>query len=415
MSEGVEVAPRKGIAMHRNRHALAVGLFVAAAATTWGCGSGTAPSGAASSTPGLRPTLALVNGSLIDGTGAAPVRGAVVLIAGDRIVAAGPAARVEVPAGVETVDVAGATILPGFINAHVHYAFDRANLAAWARGGVTTVRDESASVSQVSGLKAFRAEAASDPKNAGLISAGTMLAVLGGYGYLYFSSAAAARSDVQAEIGSGVDAVKVALEDGYAGTRGLPKPTPEELRAIVDTAHAAGLPVSGHITQAAYFQPMLDAGVDDIAHLPYDPIAEASLQEMVDRGVYVIPTFTVFRNYGAPMDGCVDNLRRIVALGGMVALGNDYGGGPGEFELGMPMYEIEMMSRAGMTPMQIIEAGTRNGAHVLRRDSDLGTIEPGKLADVLVVGGDPLADLHELSSVRLVVHGGAVIRDEIRV
>lgn len=317
-----------------------------------------------------------------------------------------------VPAGVATVDVGGATILTGFINAHVHYAFDKAHLRAWAQGGVTTVRHESAPVEQISNLKAFQAEISQDPHDARLVSFGSMLAVPGGYGQRNVSSAEEARKAVVDEIDEGVGGAKVALEDGYAGTSGLPKLTPEELKAIVETAHAHGILVSGHITQGTYLQAMLDAGVDDIAHLPFDSIAAETFQRMVAQGVYLTPTFTVFRNFGAPVGGSVDNLRQFVGLGGKVALGNDYGGGPGDFELGIPMYEIEMMSQGGMTPMQIVEASTKNAAHVIGLEKELGTLEAGKIADVLVVRDNPLADLQALTHVRLVIHDGAVIRDD---
>jgi imidazolonepropionase-like amidohydrolase len=400
--------------MHRRPDTPAATLALIILVSVGGCAPGAQVADQAPRTQGPQATLVLVNGTLIDGTGAKPIPGAVVLIAADRIVAVGPGDQLEVPAGVKTVDVGGGTILPGFINAHVHYAFDQANLQAWAQGGVTTVRDESALTWPISGLKAFQAQISQDPHNARLVSFGTMLAVPGGYGSRYVSSPEEARQAVLDEIEEGVGGVKVALEDGYAGTHGLPKLTPEELKAVVETAHAHGIRVSGHVTQGAYLKPMLDAGVDDIAHMPYDYIPPDSLRQMVDQGVYITPTFTVFRNYGAPVSGCVDNLRQIVELGGKVALGNDYGGGPGDFELGIPMYEIEMMSEAGMTPMQIIEASTKNAAHVIDLEDELGTLEPGKAADVLVVGGNPLQDLQALADVRLVIHNGAVIRDGIR-
>jgi imidazolonepropionase-like amidohydrolase len=359
-----------------------------------------------------RATLALVHGTLIDGTGADPVPNAVVLIAGERILVAGPAGAVKVPAGVQTIDVEGASILPGFINAHVHLAFNKANLQAWVQGGVTTVRDESASADQIAQLKTLRASLGRDPQYARLISAGTMLAVPGGYGNLFVTSPEEARQAVLKEADEGVDAVKVALEDGYAGASGLPKLTPDELRAIVDTAHGRGLAVSGHITQGAYLQPMLDAGVDDIAHVPYDLIPAGSLEQMVRQNVYLVPTFTVFRNYGAPIQGCVSNLEQFIRLGGKVALGNDYSGGPGEFEMGIPIFELQMMSEAGMTPMQIVVASTRNAAHVLRLEREIGTLEPGKVADVLIVSGNPLDDLEALNNIRMVIHYGTIIRDE---
>lgn len=383
----------------------------------WACGSGggsfsPSPSPPASPEPSSSATLALVGGTLIDGSGAAPITDAVVLVAGDRIVAAGPAGAIRAPSGIRTIDVHGGTILPGFINAHVHRGFSEPNLRAWAEGGVTTVRDESTSSSQVAGLRVLRERIGRDPKLARLVSAGSMLGVPGGYGDLTVDSTDAALRAVDQEIDQGVDAVKVALEDGYAGRNGLPKPSPEFLLAVVQRAHSRGLPVSGHVTQAAYVQGLLDAGVDDVAHVPYDSVPDGVLRQMVERDVYLVPTFTVFRNYGAEMAGCLDNVRRFRALGGKVALGNDYGGGPGEFELGIPMYEVEMLARAGLTPAEVIEASTRNGAHVLRLDDEIGTLEAGKAADIIVVAGNPLADLQALRNVRVVIHAGAVIRQD---
>jgi imidazolonepropionase-like amidohydrolase len=103
-----------------------------------------------------------------------------------------------------------------------------------------------------------------------------------------------------------------------------------------------------------------------------------------------------------------------VAAGGQVALGNDYSSVPqngfDHFDLGMPMHEITRMREAGMTPMQIVVAGTRTAARVCGLESDLGVLAEGKIADVLVVDGDPLSDLSALARVRLVVHDGVMIR-----
>ena len=374
--------------------------------------SPTATSSAAGSAS-LPITLALVHGNLIDGTGAAAVADATVLIASDKIAAAGPAAGTPVPVGVRTIDLKGATILPGFINAHVHEAFDKANLKAWAEGGVTTVRDESATPETVKGLRDLKAEIATDPHLARLVSMGSMLKSPGGYGQREVTSADNARQVVRDEIADGVDGIKVANEDGYAGATGLPKLTPEELKVIVDTAHEHGLPVSGHITSGAYVMTLLAAGVDDIAHGPLDYLPDEALHWMVAHGTYLTPTFTVYKNFGTSLYALEQTVGQLSTAGVHLALGNDYAGGPGDFELGIPMVEIEEMSASGMTAMQIIEASTRNGANELRLGSQVGTLEAGKSADILVVGGDPLADLQALRNVRLVVHAGTIIRDEL--
>jgi imidazolonepropionase-like amidohydrolase len=134
---------------------------------------------------------------------------------------------------------------------------------------------------------------------------------------------------------------------------------------------------------------------------------------MVADGFIVVPTLTVMEAYGA-LAGASRNLGRFVAAGGQVAMGNDYVSVPqngfDHFELGMPMHEIARMREAGMTPMQIVVAATKAAARTCGRESDLGVLAEGKVADVLVVDGDPLADLSALSRPRVVVHDGVVIR-----
>jgi imidazolonepropionase-like amidohydrolase len=362
--------------------------------------------------PGSRATLALVHGTLIDGTGAEPLRDAVVLIAGDEIEAVGQASLFMPPAGLVVIDLEGKTILPGFINAHVHRGFSEDNLKKWAYGGVTTVRDEGTSPEMVKGLKKFMENTAADPSFALLVSAGAMFGAPGGYGDLFVDSPEEARRAAQEEVDDGVSVIKVSQEDGYGGKHDLPMMSAEELEAIVAVAHENGLPVSGHITQGVYIQPLLEAGVDDIAHVPWDEIPPESIRWMVENQVYLTPTFTVYRNFAAPVEKCVENLRAFVEAGGKVALGNDFGGGPGDFERGIPYYEIEKMKEAGMTPMEIIQAATVNAAHVSGLESVLGTLEAGKKADILVVEGDPLTDLSALKNIRMVIHSGEIIRED---
>lgn len=142
-----------------------------------------------------------------------------------------------------------------------------------------------------------------------------------------------------------------------------------------------------------------------------DPLPDDLIERMVANGVYWEPTIELWKNVGHSLDQYIlDNLGRYVAAGGKVALGTDYEGYSTPFQLGMPMHEIEWMQEAGMSPMQIIVASTKNAADVCGLGTELGTLEVGKIADVLVVQGDPLQDIQALSDVRWVIHNGLVIR-----
>jgi imidazolonepropionase-like amidohydrolase len=360
-------------------------------------------------------TLVLTNGTLIDGSGADPIPNATLLMGGDRILAVGPASRVKIPSGVKVIDLGGATILPGFINAHVHDAYDESRLEAWAQAGVTTVRDEGiiSGSGQLTRLMALRDQFAISPQYSRLVSTGYMLSVPGGYGQLDLTSADDARKQVNMELDAGVDVIKLAMESGYAGVTNLPNFSAEELSAIVTTAHERGRLVTAHITEVKFLEPLLEAGVDDLAHIPNDFVLESLIKQLVKQDVYVVPTLTVFEAYGG-LKGSSYNLGRFVKAGVKIAMGNDYTAIPqnnfDHFDLGMPMHEITRMSEAGMIPMQIIVSATLNAAHVCGLEGELGTLEVGKLADILIVNGDPLQDLSALTQVKMVIHGGEIIR-----
>ena len=213
--------------------------------------------------------LALVNGTLVDGTGAAALRDAVLAIGADgKIVAVGRLGDGPIPEGTTVIDVEGATILPGFINAHVHDAYAAANLEAWAAAGVTTVRDEAINMAGVSlaDLMARRAAEWGHPRYARLVAAGWMITAPGGYGRLGVATAEEARQRVGEEIDAGADLIKVAVEDGIAGRTDLPVLSVEALNAAVTAAHERGKKISAHVTDARFLQTVVAAGVDDAAH-----------------------------------------------------------------------------------------------------------------------------------------------------
>jgi len=343
--------------------------------------------------------------TVIDGTGAAALPDAAVVILGERIIAVGPRNELSIPAQVQAIELSGATILPGFINAHVHNAYNEQNLRLWAQEGVTTVRD----LGDRLGVPYFstRDRLRSDAQNAWLISAGPLVTVPKGYpiaGNNFPSLTVTSPEDAREKIGrlvaDGAEVIKITLTSG-----GAPSLSAAEAAAIVEAAHEHGVPVSVHATTSRDLQRALDAGVDDVAHLATDPVSDKLIQQMVQAGVYWVPTLQALGGRGAK------NLQRFLVAGGHVALGND-GGYLSGLEIGMPMAEIRAMSKAGMTPLQIIVAATRDAARVCRQDATLGTLEADKFADVLVVDGDPLQDLEALANVRMVIHRGVVIRDE---
>lgn len=351
--------------------------------------------------------IVLVNGVLIDGTGADPVPDAVVLILGSQIVAVGRRDQVEIPNDAQIIDVQGGTILPGLIDAHVHLAYS--NAARWAQAGITTVRSLGegrwGSVCQRKSVKGPIAR---------VVSAGPLMTVPKGYpiwlvgtseAALTVSSPEQARNWTEKLLGPEIceDVIKVALDAG-------PQLTDEELQAIVGVAHERNSKVSAHVTTVTDLKKALASGVDDMAHMVRDRLPDEVMDQMIAQDVYVVPTLKIF-SFLRLASLNKDNLKRFVAAGGKVAVGTDFNNTA--FPEDMYLQEMEAMQEAGMTPMQVLVAATRNGAHVSNLEDTIGTLETGKIADVLVVKGDPLEDLKVLADVQLVIHGGVVIRDEI--
>jgi enamidase len=347
------------------------------------------------------PALVLL-GTLIDGTGGDPVPDGALVIQGPRIVALGPRSETAIPERARVLEMPGATILPGFINAHVHNAYKRSTLSTWAQSGVTTVRD----LGQRYPFPYFatRDRLNGDPHLAHLVAAGPLVTVPGGYpiaGNNFASLTVTSPDDASRKIAElideGADVIKITLTSG-----GAPSLSAAEAAAIVRTAHERGVVVTAHATTSRDLRRALDAGVDDVAHMATDRVSKSLLQTMVDAGVAWVPTLHALGG------GDSGNLRRFVAAGGKVALGND-GGYLEGIEVGMPLREIELMHQAGLTAMQIIVAATKHGSEVCQLDHLLGTLQVGKLADVLVVKGDPLQDLDVLANAQWVVHRGVVI------
>ncbi len=348
------------------------------------------------------PPIVLI-GTVIDGTGAEPQPDTVVVVQDRRIVAVGPSTEVDIPPQAIIIDPPGAAILPGLIDAHVHNAYEPANLSAWLQEGVTTVRDLGAPLG--SRYFARRDELHSNPDYARVVAAGPIVTVPGGYptsriACLTIKSPDDARQKTAQLVAEGADLIKISIESG-----GGPILTAAEIEAIVQTAHENDIPVTAHVTKSDDLERALVAGVDDVAHLVTDRASRSTIQQMVDSGTYWVSTLKALGEEGA------GNLRRFAAAGGNVALGTDSGYLPG-LRIGLPVNEMRAMQEAGMTPMQIIVAATRNAAHVCHLEGVLGTLEVGKLADLLVVDGNPVEDIDALEKLRIVIHSGSIVRGD---
>lgn len=365
----------------------------------------------------------LTGGKLIDGAGSRPIEDAAVAIRGNEIVAVGKADELPAAPGAREIDVSGKTILPGFVNAHAHSRYATLEqMEGWTAAGVTTVRDLGGFLEDV---LERRRRAEDDPRLPRLLVAGPMITVPAGhpipiYGPDYPALAVRGPEDARAQVNglldAGVDHIKIAVS-GRTDT-GWPELSNAEISAITETAHARGARVSVHADTAAGLRRALENGVDDAAHLPRDALPQDLIALMVERDVAMIPTIDVYQNIaeenGTAADWnantlpvVYDNLRRFHAAGGTLALGDDYGN-PG-VELGMPVDEIDHWLAAGIEPMEVIVAATRGGATVSGLGDEIGTLEKGKAADVLVVDGDPLADTSALERVSLVVRDGEVV------
>lgn len=390
---------------------------------------------------------ALVNGVLIDGNGGAARPGSTVVVDGDRIVEVSQ--QRDFGSEVRVVDLGGKTVMPGLIDCHAHFAHWGMNLLAHQdkslmllaaetvaalrttlEVGCTTARD-------LGGLDAGFREAVngglipgprlqcsltiisptngiSDPRTA----QGTISPPLPGIPGQSCNGPYEARAKVREVLGAGADVIKIATTGGVSSPKVDPRRqlfTREEVEAIVDEAHMAGVTVTCHALGGPGLLMAVKAGVDCIEHGGW--LTEEVVAEMVERGTWWVPTFAVYRWHGTigpefkqiRARGMREDHLRSFALarkaGVRIAMGTDIGGyGYGETAL-----ELELLVEAGMSAAEAIETSTRRSAECLRLDGEVGTLQAGKRADLLVVDGDPLADITVLrrrESLALVMKDG---------
>src|SRR5437879_3529745 len=380
-------------------------------------------------------------GTLIDGTGAPPVRDAAVLIDNGRIEAvttAGPSAGR--PPDAEVIDASRFTVLPGLIDCHDHLAFHGYELVR--RWGLDEPQSTHhlrtgrvASQILASGYTAVRDAGGLDAGfrlaiHEGLITGPRLVLSLGiispiggigdrispsGHGAPFFNDPSlppsvangleGVRTTVRTMIRAGADVIKCATTGGASSRAGHgPRDSAfnaDEMRALVDEAHALGRRVMCHAVGGPGLRLAIEAGVDSIEHGCYLDEDPELIPMMAERGIFLVPTLTVYEYHRESATPHVreraralrahhlESVRRALTAGVKVVAGTDAGGH------GHPnnALELEHLVAAGMSPMEALQAATSRAAECLALEQEIGTIEKGKWADLIVVDGDPLRDV----------------------
>lgn len=348
--------------------------------------------------------VALV-GTVWAGGDARPEDQWVVLVdAAGRVDRVGPTAEVVVPDAVRRLGGVGRWVGPGVVDAHVHVAFGEP--ADALRGGVVGVRDLGAPPDLARRVRTLGAPPAGQPH---VRVAGPLLTAPGGYpstswgrdGFAMFvESADEARDAVASLVRDGVDVVKVALEP----SGGQPTPSVDVVRAIVGTAHDAGLRVTAHALSAAMVERALDGGVDELCHTPTEPLGPALVDRVAAAGIPVVSTLQTLHSGG---DGAAAsrNAVALVTAGVPLVYGTDLGNAG--TRPGVDPRELGRLSDAGLGPLGALRAATERSAELVGVGS--GRIVVGETAAIVVLAGDPLVDAGRWRRPEAVVVAGDVL------
>ena len=401
-----------------------------------------------------RPT-AIVGASIVDLNGGAARTDVVVVIDGERIAAIGPAASTPIPPGAEVIRATGKWIAPGLMNMHTHYGLllpgrvgaELANeseaalalrMAANARTslltGVTTTRSTGESKGADFALR--RAIERGEAVGPRIFTAGQGVRVTGGHGWRAgdegLDSPDAFRRAVRREVFAGAEWIKIAISGGIADTHGdiaASHMTKDEIAAVTDTAHRHGVKVTAHSGSPGATLEAIDAGIDCVEHGYF--LTDEVLQRMRAKGVWYVPTIVVsqptvmefFKKIGSP-DWYLarvasvgkahwSTLQNAIKMGVKIALGTDQFPYEPNDGTTATIREAQYYVEAGMTALQALRSATIETATMLGVSDRLGSIEQGKLADLIVTDADPSKDIKALRSIRLVMKGGVVYRNEL--
>jgi imidazolonepropionase-like amidohydrolase len=395
---------------------------------------------------------------LFDGKSDTLLQPGVVVVSGNKIESVGG----QAPAGAKVIDLGDATLLPGFIDAHTHLTMDfnpdyngqrlldltrptteqairsTVNARKTLMAGFTTVRDVGSTRFLDIGLRnAINTGVVPGPRM--LVAVRAIGATAGhcdesdGFRFGLFNretgpedgvinSPDQARYAVRFNIKYGADVIKTCATGGVLSPTDdvdVPQLSQPELDALVSEAHALRRKTAAHAHGAEGAKRAIRAGIDSIEHGTF--IDDEALRMMRERGTYLVPTLSVRSGLAEskfpPLvrqkaDAAVKQqdamVRRALAAGVKIALGTD----AAVYPHGNNALEFVLMAADGMSPAQSLRAGTRSAAELIGLDNKVGTLEPGKLADIVAVPGNPLDDIKVTQSVLFVMKEGVVYRDD---
>ncbi|MGH3585983.1 MAG: amidohydrolase family protein [Pseudonocardia sp.] len=393
--------------------------------------------------------------TVFDGVADRPLPDAAVLIDDERITAVGPEAQVRArTAGpVRELDLDGAWVMAGLLNMHTHLSLSLpgpggAEVEAMGPHALALYMASGARRTLASGVTTVRCVAEKDHAefavrdaiNRGLavgpriFTAGRGLVCTGGHGHtgtdtLECDGADDFRRGTRAQISAGADLIKVMISGGIAGEHeaiDTPQLTEAEIAAVLETAHAWGRKVTAHAGPAPIIETAVRLGLDCVEH-GYQltrPVAEL----MAERGTSLVPTLIVtrckdfFDSLGVPewmqrrsLDAGprhIESYRTALEVGVEILLGSDMPPFQPTEGTTATVRELEHMAEHGLGPVAALRAATIAPARWLGAGEDLGTVEPGKYADLIAMDADPTAGVSALRSLRWVMKGGRVVRDD---
>ena len=409
----------------------------------------------------LAETWAIEHVTLIDGTGHAPQADMTVTVDGDKITAVTPSALAKSPKG-KIIDGHGKYLMPGLMDVHIHLhggvdqkgdtAESRTQaLAGFLYSGVTTVYDAGNQADVILPLRADeRAGKIMSPR---IFATGNLITYPGSHG----SGMAVTVQDFEKDkekldrhiAEQQPDVVKLTLEEEGWGARPMIPLMPEPLlRDLIRYYNLHGIRTTIHVSSELRAEEAIFAGTDSLAHpVIQGPVSDSFVKLMAAKKTPFASTITIGENYSrlaehpeyldqplyaatfSPADRatlktkvraeyqarmwttwmklmtpvCEENIRKVHAAGGVVAMGTDQSSGPAS------QRELELLVKAGITPFDVLTIATHNGAVLLGKADQLGSVEPGKLADLLLLNADPTASIDNVKNIAFVMKGGQIV------